>query len=86
MIFNLSHVKGIEEESLFGVALVLASLLFDGFVSSQQDKNHKTQQRPYAYHTMLYNNCFIFIGNLVLFSYSWAIDGDTSISRIISNP
>ena len=34
VIFNFSHVKGVEHESFFGIALVLASLLFDGFVSS----------------------------------------------------
>lgn len=42
VIFNLSKVEGLADESLFGVGLVLMSLFFDGFVSSEQDKNHKS--------------------------------------------
>jgi len=82
VIFNLSKVQGLADESVFGVVLVLVSLLFDGFVGSQQDKNHKTQQRPYAYHTMLYNNCCIFVGNLILYSHAYFLAGDSSIERI----
>jgi UDP-galactose transporter B1 len=43
VIFNLSKVKGskIEDESTMGLFLVLASLLFDGFVNAETDKNHK---------------------------------------------
>ena len=43
VIFNLSKVKGsnIEDESAMGLFLVLASLLFDGFVNAETDKNHK---------------------------------------------
>jgi hypothetical protein len=79
VIFNLSKVEGIFEESMLGVILVLISLMFDGFVSSQQDKNHKTAKRPYAYHTMLYNNTFILLGNLVVFAFSVIRYNDTSI-------
>lgn len=79
VIFNLSKVQGIADESVFGVVLVLVSLLFDGFVSSQQDKNHKITQRPYAYFMMLYSNCCIFAGNFVLYGHAYFFAGDTSI-------
>ena len=43
MIFNFAKVKksNIEDESTMGLVLVLASLLFDGFVNAETDKNHK---------------------------------------------
>ena len=41
VIFNSSKVSGgFGDDSMFGVVLVLISLLFDGFVNSQTDKNH----------------------------------------------
>ena len=33
-IFNSNKVQGLADESLFGIALVLASLIFDGFVGT----------------------------------------------------
>jgi UDP-galactose transporter B1 len=43
VIFNLNKVKGshVEDESIVGLLLVLASLLFDGFVNAETDKNHR---------------------------------------------
>ena len=41
VIFNSSKMSGgFGDDSMFGVVLVLISLLFDGFVNSQTDKNH----------------------------------------------
>ena len=60
------------DESVFGIALVLISLLFDGFVSSEQDKNHKKTKRQFAYHTMLYNNFAILIGSGSMFAYAYS--------------
>jgi hypothetical protein len=51
ILFNSSKMNGLADESLFGVALVLTSLLFDGFASSEQDKNHKETKREFAYFT-----------------------------------
>ena len=43
VIFNFNKVKGshVEDESIVGLLLVLASLLFDGFVNAETDKNHR---------------------------------------------
>ena len=35
MLFNSNKMGGVEDESTFGIILVMVSLLFDGFVSSQ---------------------------------------------------
>ena len=42
VIFNSNKVKNVSgDESLVGLGLVLASLMFDGFVGTATDKNHK---------------------------------------------
>ena len=40
VIFNISKVNGLQDESLYGIGLVMLSLLFDGLVGAQTDKNH----------------------------------------------
>lgn len=41
VVFNSSKMKGgFGDDSLFGIFLVVMSLLFDGFVNSQTDRNH----------------------------------------------
>jgi hypothetical protein len=69
ILFNSSKMSGLADESLFGVALVLTSLMFDGFSSSEQDKNHKETKREFAYFSMFYNNACILIVNIWIFSY-----------------
>ncbi len=85
VIFNISKVNGIEDESLYGIALVLLSLLFDGLVGAQTDKNHQKQKRPFAYYSMLYTNTCLLFGNLVMFSYSHFFMQDTSLSRVLND-
>jgi drug/metabolite transporter (DMT)-like permease len=41
VIFNASKIRGgFFDDSSFGIMLVVMSLMFDGFVNSQTDKNH----------------------------------------------
>lgn len=72
VVFNLSKVKksNVADESVLGLVLVLASLLFDGFVNAETDKNHKAQHRPFAYHSMLYSNLIGLVGNLMFYFYA----------------
>jgi len=83
VIFNCSNVSGgFAENSWFGILLVLMSLLFDGFVNSQTDKNHQTKHRDFAYHSMLYTNLVGLFGNLALFSFA-CLFGDTTLQRVL---
>jgi hypothetical protein len=41
---------------MFGIFLIIASLLFDGLVSSQTDMEHQRSGRDYAYSLMFSNN------------------------------
>lgn len=81
VLFNSNKIGGVEDESTFGILLVMVSLLFDGFVSSQQDKNHQTSKRGFAYHTMLYNNLVSLVINLAIFGYQ-AAQGDDTVDRL----
>lgn len=79
VIFNSAKVKkgGFTDDSPLGIFLVLLSLLFDGFVNSQTDKNHKSKQGRggFAYHTMLYNNMIGLIGNVLFFAFTlWSTE------------
>lgn len=58
---------------------MILSLFSDGLLSSEQDKQRKQSQRPYAYHSMLYNNMFVLAGNLILYGYQSAVNGDNSL-------
>lgn len=64
----------------------MASLLFDGFVNAETDKNHKAQHRKYAYHSMLYSNLIGLAGNALFYAYAVHINGDTTFSRVIQDP
>lgn len=88
IIFNFSKVKSsnIEDESIVGLVLVLASLLFDGFVNAETDKNHKAQHRPFAYHSMLYSNLIGLAGNFIFYTYAVNINGDNTLSRVLNDP
>ena len=62
------------------------SLLFDGFVNSQTDKNKKAQKkRAYAYHTMLYNSMVGLVGNFVCFAASIYLNEDDTLTRVLSD-
>jgi solute carrier family 35 (UDP-galactose transporter), member B1 len=88
VIFNMAKVKQehIEDESPNGLVLVLASLLFDGFVNAETDKNHRAQHRKYAYHSMLYSNLIGLAGNLLLYTYHVQFNGDSTLTRVLADP
>jgi len=67
VIFSSNKIKNGFNDSAWGIGLVLVSLLFDGFVSSQTDKNHKATKRAFAYHSMLYTNTVCLLGNIFIF-------------------
>jgi hypothetical protein len=79
VIFNISKVNGLQDESLYGIGLVMLSLLFDGLVGAQTDKNHQKQKRPFAYYSMLYTNSCLLVGNLTMYAYAYFVSGDTSL-------
>jgi hypothetical protein len=79
VIFNISKVNGLQDESLYGIGLVMLSLLFDGLVGAQTDKNHQRQKRPFAYYSMLYTNSCLLVGNLTMYAYAYFVSGDTSL-------
>ena len=87
VIFNLNKVQGgFAEDSPFGIMLVCMSLLFDGFVNSQTDKNHQGKKdRSYAYHTMLYNNLVGLVGNAIFFAFAWYAQEDTTMLRVMAD-
>jgi drug/metabolite transporter (DMT)-like permease len=84
VIFNSGKMQGLEEESgnLTGICLVLLSLLLDGFVNSQTDKNHKTKKRDFAYPTMFYNNLVGLIGNASFYLFNVVYGDDTTHERV----
>merc|ERR1711934_822231 len=86
VIFNSSKVQGgFADDSLFGIILVLVSLLFDGFVNSYTDKNHQSKKREFAYHTMLYNNMVGLVGNIAFYFVTSMTSEDTTYERVISS-
>jgi UDP-galactose transporter B1 len=70
---------------MFGIMLIIASLLFDGLVSSQTDKEHQSSGRDYAYSLMFSNNFVQLLANTAVFSFTWLRNGDDTLSRIFSN-
>ena len=82
----MKKADGLFDESLFGIGLVLTSLLFDGLVSTQQDKNHQSTKRDFAYHTMFYSNIVILIGNFLLYAYSVQVHNDLSLQKCLDDP
>merc|ERR1712048_1039717 len=85
MIFSSNKLKGGFNDDMWGVALVFVSLLFDGFVSSETDKNHKSKKRNFAYHSMLYTNSVGLIGNIVFFTVTYMTAGDSTIARVTND-
>lgn len=86
LIFNSKKMTaGFGDDSWLGILLVLTSLLFDGFVNSQTDKNHQGKNRDFAYHTMLFNNSVGLVGNLAFFSFACFAQGDDTLQRVLSD-
>jgi solute carrier family 35 (UDP-galactose transporter), member B1 len=87
VVFNFNKEKSpnIEDESLFGLTLVGISLLFDGFVNAETDKNHKAMHRPFAYHSMFYTMIIALIGNICFYTYHVA-NGDNTYARVLADP
>ena len=63
----------------------MLSLLFDGLVGAQTDKNHQKQKRPFAYYSMLYTNSCLLVGNVTMYAYAYLVSGDTSLHRILND-
>ena len=86
IIFNSNKVAGgFADESIFGIVLVLVSLLFDGFVNTQTDKNHQQKKRGFAYHSMLYNNMVGLVGNAVFYAVTCMLSGDSTLERVMAD-
>ncbi len=69
---------------MFGIFLIVLSLLFDGLVSSQTDKEHQTSGRDYAYSLMFSNNLVQLLANAGFYLFTWATYGDNTLERIIT--
>jgi UDP-galactose transporter B1 len=85
VIFNSKKVNNLQDESLFGIALVLISLFFDGFASTSQDKDHQKTKREFAYLTMFYNNLVYFVISAAIYTSSVILSNDTSLQRILAD-
>ena len=85
VIFSSNKIAKGFDDDIWGIGLVLISLLFDGFVSSQTDKNHKTTKRAFAYHSMLYNNAVGLFGNILFYVLQSTMSEDTTIARVTSD-
>ncbi len=69
-----------------GIALILGSLIFDGLVSSQTDKEHKSSGRDFAYSLMFSNNFVQLVLNVVFYAFYFFIHGDGTLTKILSDP
>ena len=56
ILFNSKKLSSVEFDNIIGILLIIGSLVFDGLVSSQTDKEHKSSGRDYAYSLMFSNN------------------------------
>jgi UDP-galactose transporter B1 len=70
---------------LFGIVLVIVSLLFDGLTNSQTDKEHKESGRDYAYSLMFSNNFVSLIGNALIYGSTYLAVGDDTMYRMIND-
>ena len=77
VIFSAKKFKdGFGGESAFGIFLLVASLVFDGISGTQTDKTKEKLARPFAYHSMFYNNSFGLLVNMFLFCAYAAMNPD----------
>lgn len=77
VIFSAKKFKdGFGGESVFGIFLLVASLAFDGISGTQTDKNKDKLARPFAYHSMFYNNSLGLLVNIFAFCISAAMYPD----------
>ena len=83
---NCYQVDKFEFDNAMGIALIVGSLIFDGLVSSQTDKEHKSSGRDFAYSLMFSNNFVQLVLNVAFYAFYFFIHGDDTLSKIISNP
>lgn len=86
VLFNSKKVVAIELDNMVGIALVFASLFFDGLVSTQTDKTHKGSGRDYAYSLMFSNNLVQLLANLAFYGFYLFAHGDDTLAHICSSP
>ena len=85
VIFSSNKIEKGFDDDIWGIALVLISLLFDGVVSSQHEKNHKITKRAFAYHSMLYSNIVGLCGNILFYILQSSVSEDSTITRVTSD-
>lgn len=71
---------------MVGIGLIGASLIFDGLVNSQTDKEHKSSGRDYAYSLMFSNNFVQLAANIAFYGFYSIVHGDDTLTRIIQQP
>lgn len=65
--------------------LILASLLFDGMVQTQTDKEHQSSGRNFAYSLMFSNNLVQLLANLGFYTFYHLFHGDDTATRVFSS-
>ena len=76
---------GFADESLYGICLVISSLIFDGFISSVQVLNNTKKGRSFAYLTMFYNAAFGVLANYSGYAFVRATQGDDTLERVFAD-
>lgn len=69
---------------MLGIGLIITSLLFDGLVSSQTDKEHQSSGRDYAYSLMFSNNLVQLLANAGFYLFTWLTVRDDTLTRIFT--
>jgi UDP-galactose transporter B1 len=85
VLFN-GKMEGLEVDNVVGIALIVGSLLFDGLVSSQTDKEHKKSGRDFAYSMMFSNNFVQLLFNLMFYAFYYFVHGDDTLPHLLSEP
>ena len=77
-------MRNLESDNMLGIGLIITSLLFDGLVSSQTDKEHQSSGRDFAYSMMFSNNLVQLIANAGFYLFTWLTVGDDTVTRIFT--
>ena len=80
LIFSSDKLKGgfDKDTNVYGISLLLASVILDGIIATEQDEAIKAQKRDFAFHSMFYNNVIMLIGNAIVFSVTSLVYVDES--------
>lgn len=86
VLFNSKKMDDLELDNAVGIALIIGSLIFDGLVSSQTDKEHKKSGRDFAYSMMFSNNFVQLLFNLMFYGFYFFVHGDDTLAHLFSEP